>query len=242
MARLRSAAAPAQAAEVVSSNIVGYEKLNLTANSFVMGGIQFVGVGNTAVTLADLFAGEDIPFGTEIRFLNDEGRYVYYKYVADAFDEDTEEEMAGWADGDGLVASDPVLNGDGFWISSPQNYAITQAGQVDGRSSVKLTLSADDFHMVCNPFPTGFNPNEVTWSQTPPVGTEIRVLNSKGQYQYFKYQSDAFDEETEEELAGWADGDGLYVKNDIAGVGQGFWIKVPGQSLEVTISTPIASN
>ena len=222
----------------MSSNIVGYEKLNLAANTFAMSGVQFELVGGGSGTLSDFFSSSDIPYGTEIRFMNERGAYDVFKYLEEAYDEDTDDFVPGWADGFENLVSDPVDAGTGFWVKAPENYDLTQSGQVADASTITITLTADTFQMVCNPFPTGFNPNEVTWGNLE-YGTEIRVLNSRGAYDVYKYLEEAYDEDTDDFVPGWADGFENLVVSDIATVNQGFWIK-SATATTITISNPTA--
>ena len=232
--------APARAADVVSSNIVGYEKLNLAAETFVMGGIQFVNVGGTSATLNELFSQTDIPEDTEIRFFDaTQGKYTYFNYIEDAWDDDAKEEVPGWANRAGDLATDPVEIGTGFWISSPEAFQISQAGQVSQSDTVTISLTSDTFYMVANPFPVPFDPNKATWSDNLPYDTEIRVLGSDGRYAYYTYIEDAWDDDANKEVPGWANRAGDLVTSAIAGVGQGFWMKAPDESITLTVSNPV---
>ena len=126
--------APARAADVVSSNIVGYEKLNLAAETFVMGGIQFVNVGGTSATLNELFSQTDIPEDTEIRFFDaTQGKYTYFNYIEDAWDDDAKEEVPGWANRAGdLVTSAIAGVGQGFWMKAPdESITLTVSNPVE---------------------------------------------------------------------------------------------------------------
>ena len=228
--------APAQAAEVVSSNIVGYEKLNLTAEKFAMCATQFELVGGGSGTLSDLFSGTDIPFGTEIRFLNERGAYDVYKYLEEAYDETTDDFVPGWADVGEELVSDPVDVGTGFWVKTPENYDLTQSGQVADDATITLTLIPGMFQMISNPYPDGFNPNAVTWNNLE-YGTEIRVLNARGAYDVYKYIEEAYDETTDDFVPGWANVGEELVTDSIADIKQGFWIK-SDTATTITFSNP----
>lgn len=233
---------PAWGAEVVSSNIVGYEKINLTANSFVMGAAQFELVGSGTGTLSDLFSASDIPYDTEIRFLNESGAYEIYQYIEDAYNVDTDEEEPGWADGYAELTTDPVSPGTGFWVKAPENHQLTQAGQVPAAETITVTVAPGMFQMVSNPYPQAFNPNEVSWSNLD-YDSEIRVLNASGAYDIYTYIEDAYNAATDEETPGWADGYAELVTTDIADVGQGFWIRSTANSdTTVTFTNPTSSS
>ena len=230
--------APARAADVVSSNIVGYEKLNLTAEKFAMCATQFELVGGGSGTLSDLFSATDIPYGTEIRFLNERGAYDVYKYLEEAYDEDADDFVPGWADGFENLVSTPVDVGTGYWVKAPENYDLTQAGQVANDATITLTLTPGMFQMISNPYPDGFNPNAVTWANLE-YGTEIRVLNARGAYDVYKYLEEAYDEVADDFVPGWADGFENLVVASIADIKQGFWIRSNASNpVTITFSNP----
>lgn len=86
VARLRRAMAPAWGAEVVSSNIVGYNKVAVTANSFDILGSQFTAIGDTTIDIQDI-VGDGIEEGDNILFFNGAG-YDSYTYSSVTFDAD----------------------------------------------------------------------------------------------------------------------------------------------------------
>ena len=237
--RHRGGFAPAWAADVVSSNIVGYEKVDLTDSTYMMSGVQFVGVGQTAVGLNDLFSGE-IEFGTRIMFFNETtGGYDTFKYLEDAYIEATDEEVAGWADRFGDFSTETVANGTGFWFYPVSgDTTVTQSGQVDQTESVNVSVPAEQYTMVINPFPTGFNPNSVSWSDGLSYGDRIMTLGAGGSYVTYRYLEDAYDESTDEEAPGWADRFGDRITSDIAGVGEGFWV-LTAKDLTITFPSPL---
>ncbi len=239
---LAAAVVPAWGEAVVSSNIVGYEKLTLTAGKFVMGATQFQKVDGESGTLSDLFSADDIPYGTEMRFLNASGAYEVYKYLEEAYDEDLDDFVPGWADGQEYLVADPVDPGTGFWIKAPEAYDLAQAGQVPTNETITVTLTPNMFEMVSNPFPEGFNPNAVTWGNLE-YGTEIRVLNASGAYDVYKYLEEAYDEDADDFVPGWADGQEYLVTDSIAVVGQGFWIRsTEATAVSITFSNPSSGN
>ena len=232
---------PAQAAEVVSSNIVGYEKIDLTANTYQMSGIQFVGVGGTAASLNDLFTG-DIAFGTRIMFLDaDTGAYITYRYLEEAYDEAADDFVTGWGDVDEYLAKSPTVNGTGFWFYPVSNTTVTQAGQVDDNDSVTVEVTGGSYVMVANPFPVPFNPNEVTWNSGLEFGTRLMTLSETGAYITYRYLEEAYDEDADDFVTGWGDVDEYLVKAPIAGVGEGFWIFSQNDA-SITIASPLPNN
>ena len=240
--RHRGGFAPAWAADVVSSNIVGYEKVNLSTKVYKMGGVQFVNVGGTTASLNDLFKG-DIAYGTEIMFLDDvTGAYVSYKYLAEVYDPDADDFVTGWGDIFEELATDPVPNGTGFWFYSDatDGTTVTQAGEVDGKQTVSVEVPASQYTMVINPFPQGFNPNDpnVTWTGLE-YGTEIMTLSSTGAYVSYKYLAEVYDPDADDFVPGWGDVFEELVKDDIVVTGEGFWVLAPAKTT-ITFTSPVA--
>ena len=212
----------------MSSNIVGYQKLNLSADVYTLTGIQFVKVGGNVASLNDLFSG-DIPFGTRIMVQGLDG-YDSYKYLAEAYDEAADDFVAGWADGDEYLTSDPFVNGTGVWvIASDDTEGFTQSGQVSDAATITISAKADVYTLVCNPFPQGFNPNAVNWSAGLEFGTRIMVKGEDG-YDSYKYLEEAYDEAADDFVEGWGDGDEYLVKDDIVPSGEGFWLVAPSDT------------
>ena len=154
------------------------------------------------------------------------------------YDADKDDFVPGWADGFENLVSDPVDVGTGFWVKTPENYDLTQAGQVADDATITLTLTPGMFEMVSNPFPQGFNPNEVTWGNLE-YGTEIRVLNASGAYDFYTYLEEAYDEDADDFIPGWADGFENLVTAPIADIKQGFWIRSTEDTpVTITFSNP----
>ena len=242
LCRALHVARPAWGADVVSSNIVGYEKLSLTANSFIMSAVQFVSVGGNAGTMSDLFTATDIPYGSEARFVGDDGNYEFLEYVDEAYDEPNDDFVPGWADRDGYLITDVKTPGTGFWVKASEDYDLVQSGQVVDTASATVTIPAGMFVMASNPYPVAFNPNATTvnWGSNLAYGTELRVLNASGQYVFYEYVDEAYDEPNDDFVPGWADRDGYLVNGDIADVGQGFWIKSEN-AITITFTSPAST-
>jgi hypothetical protein len=227
--------APARAADVVSSNIVGYEKVNLSKNTYFLSGSQFVKVGGGAGTLNDLFAGADIPFDTEVLTLNASGSYDHFYYLEEAYDAVSDDFIQGWGDGSEEYVTDPIPPGTGFWVKAPADYSLTQAGEVVSSDSITIDVPAGQLVMIANPFPEGFNPNAVTWSANLPYDTEIMTLNASGSYDHFYYLEEAYDAVSDDFIPGWGNGSEEYVTENIASFGQGIWIQST-EAISLTIT------
>ena len=71
---------------MVSSNIVGYNKVDVTANSFDILGSQFSAIGDTTIDIQDI-VGDGIEECDNILFFNGAG-YDSYTYSSVTFDAD----------------------------------------------------------------------------------------------------------------------------------------------------------
>ena len=150
---------PAQAAEVVSSNVVGYEKITLTPG-FNMIGNQFLVVGGTAFQninqmfkdSTQLVAGADDSEADSI--LTWDGSSYSKVYYYDDYD-------YKWYDTDEADPSTTTLNaGSGFWFKHAGNETITTtlAGEVPTNATYQVQLTGG-FNFVANPYPMAICPN-----------------------------------------------------------------------------------
>ena len=131
---------PAWAAEVVSSNIVGYQKINLNSG-YNMLGVQFNEVGGSSKTLADVFTGnlpdmeydetaDALVWNAKILQWNGGGYNTYY-WVGNKGEEifeDSSYDNVWVADELGEnIASGTIGIGDGFfvWLNSADNATIS---------------------------------------------------------------------------------------------------------------------
>ena len=127
---LMASLAPAWGAEVVSSNIVGYQKLDLR-NGFTIVGSQFVNVGADTKNIQELVAPDtdmvgldaSLNFQTELRVWSGTGYDIY------GWDSEGDPEVAGsdhkWVNGDLQVVDVTIPMGQGFWIKSTTAGTVT---------------------------------------------------------------------------------------------------------------------
>ena len=121
----RNFASPARAAEVVSSNIVGYEKITVPANKMDIVGIQFQDVGvNGVIDIQQITAeGWDGEGADWIKIYDpDTSRYVTAYYMGEeaggVYDEDGNALGPGWADDNQVAVDIEIKVGQGFWVQS----------------------------------------------------------------------------------------------------------------------------
>ena len=171
---LAASVAPAWAAEVVSSNIVGYSKLDL-ANGFTMVGVPFqqVGTENT-VSVQDIkasgltgFNWDTFESGGDTLLIWDPTQQMYPTEFIYTGDTETEA-MTGmgipagvWFDMATFAPADlDVENGSAVWIvSEGANGVVTLSGEVP-TNAVPVQL-VTGFNMVANPYPKATDVNDI---------------------------------------------------------------------------------
>ena len=165
--------APAWAADVVSSNIVGYSKLNL-ANGFTMVGSAFLTAGGAdTVSIQDIkasglagFDWDNFEPGDTLLFW-DAAQQMYPTTLYYTGDVQTETMTnmgvtAGeWFDMDTFApAAIELSNGDAFWIvGSTANATVTLLGEVPTNAPAVTLVSG--FNMVANPYPKAAGINDI---------------------------------------------------------------------------------
>ena len=82
--------------------------------------------GNGAgIAIKDLVTG-DIPYGAEMQVRLPAGGYNIYNYIAEAYDEEKDDFVPGWADGlENLVTTGVLKSGRGAWIKPEAAVAVT---------------------------------------------------------------------------------------------------------------------
>ena len=153
-------ALPARAAEVVSSNIVGYEKITLTPGLNMIGN-QFLAVGGTSFqNINQMFkdssqmnSGEDDGHADSILKWTGSGYGdVYYYDDLDIAWENVEAV--------GTISTDTFMPGEGFWYKNigDANVDTTFAGEVPTNLTFSVTIKPG-LNFVSNPYPMAICPN-----------------------------------------------------------------------------------
>ena len=246
---------PAQAAEVVSSNIVGYQRLSIPANGYALLANPFVEVGT----------GSTDPVGYAINgmFADDvdnsnAGNSGASGDVIQTWDTATQgyntwfysSRITGgaWADASTprVAATDTFEFGDGYWYLNrgSEPFDITVSGEVSTKE-VEVTLAANGYTLVCNPFPVDLplNSENIDWSAAGSTagnsgasGDVIQTWDTETQgYNTWFFSS---------RITGgaWADASTPRVPTTEAiPAGQGFWYLNRGsQDITITLKSPIA--
>ena len=225
-----------------SANIVGYSATPVTGGGLYCIGMQFADVGASSdmATISKLSASgltpstwNDMETGAPcIMFYNGVG-YDFYYYISDAYDADGNE-VTAWANAGGDEALETKSLGTGCWLSLPAGTAtegsITSSGEVSDAATSTVTIN-NGLSLITNPYPMGFNPGAIvttgltpsTWNDMETEAPCIMVYNGVG-YDFYYYISDAYDADGNEVTA-WANAGGDAVNEEIAGVGEAFWVK-----------------
>ena len=246
---LAAIVAPAWGAEVVSSNIVGYQKIDLV-NQFTLVASQFSMVGNITKDIQEFIAtdnnlpGLDPDDGyaaqTELRYWNGTGYDTY------GWDPDGDPNVDGsdhkWVDETLAVATLDIPVGSAVWIKIPSSTQsqILVSGEVKEGTSQTILLH-DGFNLIANPYPTTIDIQEIQPSNELPgldpddgyaAQTELRYWNGTG------YDTYGWDPDGDPNVDGsdhkWVD-EMLNVATKNIEIGKGFWIKTPNAG-SVTIS------
>ena len=176
--------------------------------------------------------------------------YTLYYYVTDAYIEDTDDEVTGWANGAGDYTTATIAPGTGYWYKLPNNAStFTLPGQVlDAESVTKDVFGNNKFNLVGNPYPMSLNLAKVKTTVTPTTfakrrngAVELQVWNGVG-YTYYYYVTDAYVEETDDEVTGWANIAGDYVDETGADINYGLWMRSYGADGKVSFfkDAPVA--
>ena len=144
-------------ADVQSSNVVGYETLNLLANDYTMFGMNFEAVDGGSVTLKDLkgnfFGGPTMAEGDNILLWKEDGYHNYYfGYWGDP--EYPDWDNVWYDDGDNDASDVEIGAGRACWyLRRADASSLTISGGVK-LTPTTVTLLANDYTMFSNPYPS----------------------------------------------------------------------------------------
>ena len=222
----------------MSSNIVGYNKIQLSSGYNLIG-TQFVQIGQQAKDIQQLAESTTLPglddesaFQTTLRLWNGRG-YDTFGWL-DA-DDGTANEVPAWNSKWLLydmsdLATEEMPVGQGCWIVTSEDSEIVIAGEVPAEATKEVQL-ASGYNLLCNPFPEQISIQQVQSTDLPGLDEEsafqttLRLWNGRG-YDTFGWL-DA-DDGTANEVPAWNSKWLLYDMSDLAAtnikVGEGFWI------------------
>ena len=234
-------ALPARAAEVISSNTVGYMKLAIPAGGYTMIANPFVEVGTeAAIGLDEMFdndktaakAGTSSDSADKIMVWNGAAfeTLAYFKQTKGG---------KFWANASGTATTDPFpLNSGVFYQSAgTTNTLLTISGQVKS-SSQTLPIAHGCYTLLENPFPIdlpiqSFNVAGAKGATSSDSADKILIWNGVGYDTYYlkKTKSGQF----------WADSSGTQTSYAIPSGAGFFYQSVGEEDFNVTIESPLSA-
>ena len=227
-------ALPAWAAEVVSSNIVGYTKVSL-AEGYNIVGAQFGNVGTGGMPVSSV-QGDNFQSGDQLRLWdadsNEYTSFAYYDVDNDGgvYADDTYKVNlgAGWGDDDQIAVNQQIDPGTGFWIENSEALVVTLLGEVKDVSTLEFSAG---YNLLINPRPTQIDVSKITSTELE-SGDQIRfwdsVNNEYTSYAFYDVDNDGgvYEDDTYKVNlgAGWGDDDQV-VPSATVGIGEGFWLE-----------------
>ena len=233
------AAPPAWAAEVVSSNIVGYQKVNISAGLSILG-TPFVDVGSIegSLNIQNITpANTETAGGIDYLRLWDGSQYTEYFYYSAADEGVDDDGNPGWGDGDQEAVDELINAGSGYWVHSGTSETVTIAGEVTETTEVPIIAGLT---LVCNPQPVSINIQDIVPSNTETAGgVDYLRLWDGTQYTEYFYYSSADEGVDDDGNPGWGDDDQEAVDVTIP-PGTGFWVH-SGTSEVLTFPNALSS-
>lgn len=222
--------APAWAADVVSSNIVGYHKMELSSGLSILG-TQFVEVGGDAISIQSMIT-DGAAMGDEILFF-DGTSYETFPFDDVTFNENWEEAGPGWVDNEtGTQAVRAVAPGEGFWYRNGSEKDITVAGEVPAATSVEVTCGGK-LQLVSIPLPISVNLQNIKFEGIAATD-EVMFFNGTT-YDTFPYDEVTFDENWEEAGPGWVDNETGTQAKKVVDLHEGFWLRAAASKVTVSV-------
>ena len=232
-------ALPAWAAEVVSSNIVGYQKVTLQPG-FNFVAPQFTAVGGGAIDLQSIkldVADEDASGNDNIQILDEGGATLatYFWYPADWFGG----EHSGWIDGDtGELVEESLANGLSVLVDSADTATVTIAGEVSPDNTTVVSVAGFNFVGNSTPVEIDIQDIQIDVADEDASGNDnIQILDEGGATlaTYFWYPADWFGGER----SGWIDGDTGELAEVSLAPGQGVLLDASENGINITVPSAL---
>ena len=233
---------------MVSSNVVGYQKLSIPAGGYALLANPFTVVGSDGETfpINDMFA-DDVGQSTEGRTAAQGDRVQvwdssiqdYSTYFMSSF-------VHAWATGSAprTSSTDSFESAAGYWYQNrgSEIMNLTVSGEVS-QQEVTVTL-VPGYTLVCNPFPADLplNSETIDWvsagateGRTAAQGDRIQVWDSSIQ-DYVTYFMSSF-------VHKWATGAvPRTATSDVVPAGAGFWYQNRSNSnITITLKSPLTA-
>ena len=230
---------PAWGAEVVSSNIVGYEKititpgLNMIGNQFLaVGGDSFQNINEMFKDSSEMVAGaDDSQADSILRWTgNGYGEIYYYDDIDVAWES---------VDAIGVVSTETFAPGSGFWFKHVGNETITTtfAGEVPTESTYTVNL-VPGLNFVANPYPAAICPNSDSFTIEGAVaGADDSAADSILMWTGTGYGNIYYYDDID---IAWesVDAIGVPITDTILEPAKGFWYKHQGTGATLTFGKP----
>ncbi len=240
-----TAVAPARAADVVSSNVVGYQRLTIPAGGYALLANPFVEVGSDGETfpINDMFAddvgqsngGMAASAADQIQPW-DSAQQKYKTYYFSS-------RINKWSSGSPMTAATDAFDPEaGYWYfnKGENQITLTVSGEV-AQNEVEVTL-VPGYSLVCNPFPVDLplNSEYIDWKAAGANGgmaasaaDQIQPWDSAQQ----KYKTYYFSSRINK----WSEGSPMTATTASIEAGQGFWYFNKGeQDIKITLKSPLA--
>ena len=242
---------------IASASIVGYaNSKTITANTFSLGTTPFAAVGKDVVDVQNMMTTTAAPSTYSKRNLEapmlqvwDGAGYKYYYYLTDAYVEETDDEVTGWANTAGDYATASIAPGTGYWYKTPKEASnFTLPGQVLDVASVTKDVFSSKFNLIGNPYPTKLDFSKIktnvpsqAYKDRNTKALMLQVWDGAG-YKYYYWLSDAYVEETDDEIEGWANTAGDFVAATTTEINYGMWSTSPNADGKLTFfkDAPVA--
>ena len=228
------------AAEVYSSNIVGYQKVNLNEGLNLVGS-QFVNVGDeAALDINKVLETTDLPgldeslaFQSSLKVWTGS---MYTEYGWCDADDGTNNGMPEWdskwlmSDLSGVAVAE-IDAGEGFWIQTSAPATATFSGQVLTADTSSVTVEAG-LNLICNPYPQAISIQGVQSDDLLGLDDNFAFqsyLKAWTGNMYTEYGWCDADDGTNNGMPEW---DSKWLMSDLSGTaeveigaGEGFWIQ-----------------
>ena len=243
---LAAAVVPAWGQAVVSSNIVGYEKIEIPENAMTIAGVQFKTVGdnvNDLVTLQSIKPEGYVENGGDWIMVWDPATQTYtsaYFWGASADggvyeSADADEPIGpGWGDKEQNIIDITLDHGQGFWTKSVGGGTLTVSGEVSTENSVSVPVNAMTLVTSTYPgeldiqdiVPTGYVENGGDWIMIWDPSTQIYTT---AYYWGASADGGVYESADAEEPIGpgWGDKEQNIIRATL-NPGEGFWTKSVG--------------
>ena len=230
---------PACAAEVYSSNIVGYQKVQLQPG-FNFVAPQFVAVGGDSIDLQSIrldVADDEATGGDNIQILDEGGATIatYFWLPGEWVGGD----KSGWMDDNGDLAEVDLANGLGVLVDSADDATVTISGEVSQLDSEVTAVAG--FNFVGNSTPTPIDIQDIqidVADEDATGGDNLQILDDGGATiaTYFWLPG----EWVGGDKSGWMDDNGNLAELELA-PGQGVLVDIAEAGTKITVPTALSA-